>query len=68
MAPLNAPSEWDFDELLDHPNRPLTKEQWNNFDRFLREPNDDKSAADVDIGPEVEKVIAEIERKKSYWW
>jgi hypothetical protein len=61
-------SAYDLDELLKTPGRPLTKRQRNNFDRYMRDVNDDKSAADVDIGPAVRKEIAEIRRKKSYWW
>lgn len=59
---------YDLDDLLAHPDRPLTKEQWNNFDRYMRSPNNDKSAAEVDIAPAVKKAVAEIRSKKSYWW
>jgi len=59
--------KYDLDELLKTPNKPLTRDQWNNFDRYMRMTNDDKSAAEVDIGPAVNREIARIKRKGVYW-
>jgi len=59
--------KYDLDELLKTPHKPLTKDQWNNFDRYMRMTNDDKSAAEVDIGPAVDREIARIKRKGAYW-
>jgi hypothetical protein len=61
-------SKYNLDELLETPGKPLTMEQWNNLDLYMRDSNDDKSAAEVDIAPGVERAIAEIRRKKSYWF
>ena len=58
--------KYDLDELLKTPDKPLTKDQWNNFDRYMRMTNDDKSAADVDIGPAVKRIVNRIRRQKTY--
>jgi len=60
-------NKYDLDELLETPEKPLTRDQWNNFDRYMRMTNDDKSAADVDIGPAVERDIRSMRRKGSFW-
>jgi len=58
---------YDLDELLKTPDKPLTRDQWNNFDRYMRMTNDDKSAAEVDIGHAVERDIRSMRRKGSFW-
>jgi len=57
--------KYDLDELLKTPDRPLTRDQWNNFDRCMRMSNDNKSADEVDIEPEVNRVVTRIRRKKT---
>jgi hypothetical protein len=59
--------KYDLDNLLKTPDRPLTMNQWNNFDRYMRMTNDDKSAADVDIEPAINKIANRIRRNKTYW-
>jgi hypothetical protein len=59
--------KYNLDDLLKTPDRPLTRDQWNNFDRYMRMTNDDKSAAGVDIGPAVDKIVRRIKRNKTYW-
>jgi len=59
--------KYDLDDLLKTPDKPLTRDQWNNLDRYMRMTNDDKSAAEVDIRPAVDREIARIKRKGSYW-
>jgi len=63
-----AARKYDMAELLKNPARPLTKEQYENLDKYLRPTNDDKSAKDVDIGGAVDELIAEMDANGSYWW
>jgi len=57
---------YDLEDLLKTPDRPLTRGEWNNFDRYMRMTNDDRSAADVDIGPAVKRIVGRIRRRKTY--
>jgi len=60
--------EYDLRELLENPDRPLTKYEWDNFGNlYMRMTNDDKSAADVDIAPEVNRRVEEIKKRGTYW-
>jgi len=61
-------NKYDLREILKNPNKPLTKEQYENWDKYLRPTNDDKSAKDVDIGTAVDEIIAEMDKNKSYCW
>jgi len=63
-----AARKYDMAELLKNPASPLTKEQYENLDKYLRPTNDDKSAKDVDIGGAVDELIAEMDANGSYWW
>jgi hypothetical protein len=65
---LVADEPCDLADLLRNPRQRLTKDQWNNFDRYMRMTNDDKSAADVDIGPGIERYMKMIDEKGAYWW
>jgi len=58
----------DLTELLKNPERPLTKTQYENLDKYLRPTNDDKSAKEIDIGSAVDELIAEMDKNGSYWW
>jgi hypothetical protein len=60
--------QYDLAELLKTPDRPLTKEQYENLDKYLRPTNDDKSARDVNIGEAVDELIAEMDNNGTYWW
>ena len=60
--------KYNLAELLRNPDRPLTKEQYENLDKYLRPTNDDKSAKDVDIGVAVDELIADMDENGSYWW
>jgi hypothetical protein len=60
--------KYNLTELLRNPDLPLTKEQYENLDKYLRPTNDDKSAKDVDIGDAVDELIAEMDENGSYWW
>jgi hypothetical protein len=60
--------KYDVAELLRNPDSPLTKEQYENLDKYLRPTNDDKSAKNVDIGGAVDELIAEMDENGSYWW
>jgi len=60
--------KYDLKELLENPHRPLTGEQYGNFDKYMAMTNDDKSARDVDIGPAIDELVREINEKKNYWW
>ncbi|MDR3011775.1 MAG: hypothetical protein LBU70_00985 [Chitinispirillales bacterium] len=53
--------------LLEHPDVPLTDEQFANWDKYMAMTNDDVSAADVDIGDAVGARISEIEEKGTFW-
>jgi hypothetical protein len=67
VAEITATQDYDLAELLKDPEGPLTANQWNNFDRYMRMTNDDKSAADVDIGPAIERRVKEIKEKGTFW-
>jgi hypothetical protein len=59
--------EYSLAELLENPKKPMTKKQWNNFGKmYMGMTNDDKPAAEVDIGPAVKKRIKEIKAKGTY--
>lgn len=60
--------QYDLAELLKTPDRPLTKEQYENLSKYLRPTNDDKSARDVNIGEAVDELIAEMDKNGTYWW
>jgi len=59
--------EYSLAELLKNSQKPLTKKQWNNFGKlYMGMTNDDKLAAEVDIGPAVKRRIKEIKEKGTY--
>jgi hypothetical protein len=59
---------YDLADLLKDLDRPLTVDQWNNFDDYyMRMTNDSKSAADVDIGPATERYSKKLRETGSYW-
>jgi len=58
---------YDLRDLLKTPHEPLTKEQYENFDKYMAMTNDDKSADTVDLMPAVLELTAEMNAKKSYW-
>ncbi|MCL2329657.1 MAG: hypothetical protein FWC39_14260 [Bacteroidetes bacterium] len=58
---------YDLRELLKNPHTPLTKEQYENWDKYLKFTNDDKTAADVDISTGIAERIKEIESSGTYW-
>lgn len=60
--------KYDLKELLEHPDTPLTEEQFANWPKYMAMTNDDKSAADVDITAAVEARIREIEEKGTCWF
>jgi hypothetical protein len=60
--------KYDLDELLKNPNKPLTKSQYENFHKYMRPVNNDKSAKDVDLSKGAEKIIRRIKRNGTYWW
>jgi hypothetical protein len=60
--------KYDLAELLKSPDTPLTDEQFENWPKYMAMTNDDKSAAEVDIGPAIEARIKEIEEKGTYWF
>jgi hypothetical protein len=62
------PEKYDLAEALKNHDKPLTKEQFENFDRYMAMTNDDKSADEVDIGPAIEARIREIDKLGTYWW
>ena len=59
---------YDLKELLMSPNRPLTKEQYGDFDKYMAMTSYDKSAKDVDISLAIDELVMEINERKSYWW
>jgi hypothetical protein len=65
LAP--AAQKYDLAELLENPDEPLTREQFENFDEYLRFTNNDKSAKDVDIGDAVDEIIKKIDEKGVCW-
>ena len=58
---------YDMEKLLET-DAPLTKEQFENFDKYTNFTNDDKTAGDVDIEAAVKQRCKEIDEKKTYWW
>lgn len=59
--------EYSLAELFKNPKKPMTKKQWNNFGKmYMGMTNDDKLAADIDIGPAVKRRIQEIREKGTY--
>ena len=60
--------KYDLAELLRTPDKPLTKEQYENWHKYLRPINDDVSASDVDIRRGVEEIIAEMDRRGTCCW
>jgi hypothetical protein len=64
VAEITATQGYDLGYLLKNPSIELTPDQW---DICMRMTNDDKSAADVDIGPAIKRRIKEIDEKGTYW-
>jgi hypothetical protein len=60
--------KYDLAEALKNHDKPLTAEQFENFDRYMALTNDDKSADEVDIGRAAREIIEEMNKKESYWW
>lgn len=60
--------KYDLDELLENPHTPLTKEQLNNWPKYMAMTNDDIPANEVDISDVVEARIREINEKGTYWF
>ncbi len=60
--------KYDLDELLANPDAPLTREQFENFDKYMAMTNDDKSASDVDIGGAVKEIAVEMNANGICWW
>jgi len=60
--------KYDLGELLKNPHKRLTKEQYENWDKYISQGNDDKSADDIDIGDAVEKRCREIQERGTYVW
>ncbi|MCL2688974.1 MAG: DCN1-like protein [Chitinispirillia bacterium] len=59
--------KYDLDELLETPDKPLTRDQWNNFERYMAMTNDDKPASEVDINAAIKRDIEDMRRKGTYW-
>jgi len=57
--------KYSLEDLLEAPDRPLTPDEWNNFDRYMRMTNGDKSAADVDIGSATKRIVSRILQRKT---
>jgi hypothetical protein len=55
--------KYDLKELLEHPDTPLTEEQFASWPKYMAMTNDDKSAAEVDVMPAVQARIKEIREK-----
>jgi hypothetical protein len=64
----NMSTRYSLAELMKDPHRPLTSDQWNNFDRYMLMENEGRPASDVDITPGVDRAVAEINEKGTYWW
>jgi oligoendopeptidase F len=62
-----AATKYDLAELLKNPRKPLTREQFENFDKYLRFTNDDKSAKDVDISDAADDIIERINKNGVCW-
>jgi len=59
--------EYNLTELLKNPDASLTKDQYDNWDKYMRPCNDDKDAREVDISEAVNSRIAEIKKNGTYW-
>jgi hypothetical protein len=64
VAEITTNQDYDLGYLLKNPDIELTPNQW---DICMRMTNDDKSVADVDIGPAIKRRIKEIDEKGTYW-
>jgi|TergutMp193P3_1026864.scaffolds.fasta_scaffold783585_1 hypothetical protein len=60
--------KYDLDELLANPDKPLTREQYENFEKYMAMTNDDKPASEVDINHAVDEIIEEMNTKGVCWW
>jgi len=60
--------KYDLNELLANPDAPLTREQFENFDRYMAMTNDDKPANDVDITDTVMEIAGEMRANGICWW
>jgi hypothetical protein len=63
-----TPPKYDLEELLKSPRRPLTEEEFDNFDRYMRFSNDDKPASEVDIDDAVDYIVKKIDENGICWW
>jgi hypothetical protein len=61
------PEKYDLAEALKNHDKPLTKEQFENFDKYMAMTNDDKSADEVDISRSIARRIEEIDRLGTFW-
>ncbi|MDR0304355.1 MAG: hypothetical protein LBH98_06265 [Chitinispirillales bacterium] len=58
--------EYDLGELLKNPDKRLTKEQYENWNKYISQGNDDKSANEVDISAAINKRCEEIRERGTY--
>jgi hypothetical protein len=61
-------TKYDLDKLMADPYKPLTREQYENFDKYMAMTNDDKPASEVDLTDAVEELIEEMDVKGVCWW
>jgi hypothetical protein len=54
-------------DLIDNPNKPLTKEQKKNIEKYFKFSNNDIPAECVNIIDSVNKRVDEIIKKKTVW-
>jgi hypothetical protein len=60
--------KYDLDELLANPDIPLTREQFENFDKYMAMTNDDKPSSDVDITNAVKEIAGDMNANGICWW
>lgn len=65
---LITAEKYNLEELLKHPDTPLTEEQFKNWPKYMAMTNDDISADEVNIEPAVMARIKEIEEKGTCWF
>ncbi|MDR2728589.1 MAG: hypothetical protein LBB56_05600 [Chitinispirillales bacterium] len=59
--------QYNLDELLETPDKPLTQEQLKNWPKYMAMTNDDKPASEVDIRSAIRRDVELIRGKGSYW-
>jgi len=60
--------KYDLTELMANPDKPLTREQYENFDKYMTMAESEKSASEVDITGAVADLIVEMNAKGVCWW